>query len=196
MSSTPITPPPLSYYLGLFTSLYKTSPKLNAWQTIRLQPLADIMTCAAGITAAYDLDTAVGVQLDILGQVIGASRTVPFQPSMGVSPILDDTTYRLLLYAKRANNTWNGKILSLYPLWQTLFPGGHIIFIDNQNMTATIILSGTFTSIQSDLIENDLIVPRPEGVLYKYVVAPSFPLFGADLNNAYIAGADLGHASA
>lgn len=196
MSSTPITPPPLSYYLGLFTSLYKTSPKLNAWQTIRLQPLADIMTCAAGITAAYDLDTAVGVQLDILGQVIGASRTVPFQPSMGVSPILDDTTYRLLLYAKRANNTWNGKILSLYPLWQTLFPGGHIIFIDNQNMTATIILSGTFTSIQSDLIENDLIVPRPEGVLYKYIVAPSFPLFGADLNNAYIAGADLGHASA
>lgn len=196
MSSTPITPPPLSYYLGLFTSLYKTSPKLNAWQTIRLQPLADIMTCAAGITAAYDLDTAVGVQLDILGQVIGASRTVPFQPSMGVSPILDDSTYRLLLYAKRGINTWNGKILSLYPLWQTLFPGGNIIFIDNQNMTATIILAGTFSSIQSDLIENDLIVPRPEGVLYKYVVAPSFPLFGADLNNAYIAGADLGHASA
>lgn len=194
--SSPITAPPLSYYLGLFTSLYKTAPKLNAWQTIRLQPLADIMACAQTITAAYDIDTAVGIQLDVLGQIIGANRTVPFQPSMGVSPVLDDSTYRLLLYAKRANNTWNGKILSLYPLWQTLFPSGNIIFIDNQNMTATIILAGTFSSIQSDLIENDLIVPRPEGVAYKFIVAPTFPLFGADLNNVYIAGADLGHASA
>jgi len=196
VSSTPITPPPLSYYLGLVSSQYKTAPNFAAWRAIKLKPLADIMSCAATITSAYDLDTAVGVELDILGQVIGANRTVPFQPSMGVSPILDDTTYRLLLYAKRGINTWNGKILSLYPLWQTLFPSGNIIFIDNQNMTATIILAGTFTSIQSDLIENDLIVPRPEGVLYKYVVAPSFPLFGADLKNSFIAGADLGHASA
>ena len=195
MSSTPITPP-LSYYLNLVSSEYKTAPNFLAWRTAKYQPFIDIMNCAASITAAYDLDTAVGVQLDILGQVIGANRTVPFQPSMGVSPVLDDATYRLLLYAKRGINTWNGKILSLYPLWQTLFPGGNIIFIDNQNMSATIILSGTFTSIQSDLIENDLIVPRPEGVLYKYVVAPSFPLFGADLNNSFIAGADLGHASA
>ena len=194
--SSPVTAPPLSYYLNLFSSIYKTAPKLNQWQTIRLQPLADIMACAQTITPAYDIDTAVGIQLDILGQIIGAKRTVPFQPSMSVSPILDDSTYRLLLYAKRAINTWNGKILSLYPLWQTLFPGGSIIFIDNQNMTSTIILAGTFTSIQSDLIQNDLIIPRPEGVKYKYVVAPTFPIFGADLNNSFIAGADIGHAIA
>lgn len=192
----PITAPPLSYYLNLFTSQYKTAAKLQAWQTVLLQPFSDIMSCAQQITAAYDIDTAIGVQLDVLGQIIGAKRTVSFQPSMGVSPILDDSTYRLLLYAKRAINTWNGKILSLYPLWQTLFPGGSIVFIDNQNMTATVVLAGTFSSIQSDLIQNDLIIPRPETVLYKYVVAPSLPLFGSDSNNAYIAGADIGHASA
>jgi hypothetical protein len=152
------------------------------------------MTCTASITAAYDIDTAVGVQLDVLGQIIGANRTVPFQPSDSVSPILNDTTYRLLLYAKRANNTWNGKIQSLYPLWQTLFPGGSIVFIDNQNMTSTIILAGTFSSIESDLIQNGLIIPRPEGVMYNFIVAPTFPIFGADLSNSYIAGADLGHA--
>jgi hypothetical protein len=77
-----------------------------------------------------------------------------------------------------------------------LFPSGSIIFIDNQNMTATVILEGTFSSIETDLITNGLIVPRPEGVLYTYVIGATFPLFGADLNNSFIAGADLGHASA
>jgi hypothetical protein len=145
------------------------------------------------INSDYDIDTAIGVQLDVLGQILGQSRVMPFQPSMGVSPILDDTTYRLLLYAKRAINGWNAKIPSLYPLWQTLFPGGNIIFIDNQNMTATIIIAGTFTSIEIDLITNGLIVPRPETVLYTYYTSPHFPIFGADLNNSFIAGADLGY---
>jgi hypothetical protein len=100
------------------------------------------------------------------------------------------------LLAKEGINNWNGKIQLLYPLWQLLFPGGSIIFIDNQNMSATIILAGTFTSIQSDLIVNGLIVPRSETVQYSYIIGADFPLFGADLDNSYIAGADLGHASA
>jgi hypothetical protein len=61
-------------------------------------------------------------------------------------------------------------------------------------MTATVIVSGSFTSIILDLITNGYIVPRPEGVLYNYVIS-TLPIFGADLNNAYVAGADLGHAS-
>lgn len=194
--SSPTYAPPLSYYLGLFTSLYKPTPNFNEWLTALFQPLADLNTCAAGINEDYDLATAVGTQLDEIGLILGQSRIMPFQPSDSVSPILDDTTYRLLLFAKLAINTWNGKIPSLYPLWQTLFPGGNIIFIDNQNMTATIILAGTFSSIETDLIVNGLIVPRPETVLYDYVIGATFPIFGADLDNSFIAGADLGHAIA
>jgi len=193
---TPTYAPPLSYYVGLFTSQYRTgtSKSIQANFAALMQPIADINTCAALINGDYDIDSAVGVQLDILGQILGQSRVMSFQPSGSVSPILDDTTYRLLLYAKRGINNWNAKIPSLYPLWQTLFPGGTIIFIDNQNMTATIIIAGTFSSIEVDLITHGLIVPRPETVEYTYIVAPIFPIFGADLNNSYIAGADLGHA--
>jgi len=39
-----------------------------------------------------------------------------------------------------------------------------------------------------------MIVPRPEGVLYTYMFG-DFPKFGADLNNGFVAGADLGHAT-
>lgn len=203
MSTKPTFAPPLSYYVDLFTSEYRTgtSKSIQVNFATLMQPIADINTCAALINGDYELGTlaqpqAVGVQLDIIGQILGQSRVMPFQPSMSVSPILDDATYTLLLLAKQGINNWNGKIQSLYPLWQLLFPGGSIIFIDNQNMSATIILAGTFTSIQSDLIVNGLIVPRSETVQYSYIIGADFPLFGADLDNSYIAGADLGHASA
>lgn len=180
------------YYLGLLTSEYRLAPNLNAWLTQLLTPLDDVSNCLLSMPEAFDLDYATGVQLDILGAIEGVSRTVGFQPSGGVSPVLDDTTYRLLIQATIANNQWNGTQSELYPIWQNLFPGGNIIIVDNQNMSATIALSGVFTSIVQDLIVNGYIVPRPEGVAYNFTFA-TLPIFGTDENNAFIAGVDLGH---
>lgn len=185
---------PLGYYLNLLTSQYKLSPNLIKFAQLAWQPIDDLTNVLAFITNNYDLDFAVGVQLDVCGQLIGQSRTVGFQPSGGVSPILDDATYRLLLYARRAQNAWDGKINSLYPIWKTLFPSGKLVVNDNQNMSVTVIMSGTFTSILQDLIEQGYIVPRPEGVLYNYVFG-TLPIFGTDLDNTYVAGVDLGHIS-
>jgi Protein of unknown function (DUF2612) len=190
----PIYKQPLGYYLGLFTSQYQLSPNLLKWARLAWQPIDDLTNLLAFISSNYDLDYAVGVQLDVCGQLIGQSRTVGFQPTGGASPTLDDDTYRLLLKARIGQNTWDGKIVSLYPFWQTLFPGGKIVINDNQNMTATIIIAGSFTQIFIDLINNGYIVPRPEGVDYTYTTAV-LPIFGADQNNSFVAGADLGHAS-
>lgn len=186
----------LGYYLNLFTSQYKVqSKKFMLWAQKAWQPLDDLSNCLSFIGSDFDLDYAVGNQLDAIGQLVGQSRTIGFQPtSSGDSPTLDDTTYRLLLKARIAQNTWDGKISSLYVIWKTLFPGGKIIINDNQNMTATIIVAGSFTSIIKDLIFNGYIVPRPEGVQYSYATG-TLPIFGADRNDTYIAGADLGHAS-
>lgn len=184
----------IGYYLNLITSQYKLSPKFMTWLRLAIQPIDDLTSCMAFITSNFDLNNAVGVQLDVLGVIIGQNRTVGFQPSDNVSPILDDFTYRLLLQARIAQNSWDGKIASLYAIWKSLFPSGNLFINDNQNMTATVIVSGTFTSIILDLIENGYIVPRPEGVLYDYTTA-LLPIFGADLDNVFVAGADLGHAS-
>lgn len=185
---------PLGYYLNLFSSQYKLSPKLLKFAALAWQPIDDLTNCLTFITANYDLDLANGAQLDVCGLLIGQSRTLSFQPSGGVSPVLDDNNYRLLLKAKRAQNNWSGKTADLYPIWQTLFPGGKIVINDNQNMTATIILSGSFSTLVLDMITNGLIVPRPETVEYTYITS-DLPIFGADQNNAFVAGADLGHAS-
>lgn len=192
----PIENLPLGYYVGILTSQYaKTdtnSPKLNAFLKAMLQKFDDVSQALVKLDTALDLDLAVGVQLDMLGAVVAASRTVGFQPSNGVSPVLDDTTYRLYIKAKIAQNQWDGTLPSLYPIWASLFPSGKIIIIDNQNMTADITLTGAFTSILKDLITNGYIVPRPEGVLYTYVFG-TLPFFGFGSSPGFIAGFGSGH---
>jgi Protein of unknown function (DUF2612) len=192
----PIYKQPLGYYLNLFTSQYKGSAYrfINGWAQKAWTPLDDLTNCLSFLSGQYDLDVAQGVQLDDLGQLIGQSRTVGFQPTGSVSPTLDDDTYRILLKARVAINSWDGRLVSLYGIWKGLFPGGSLVINDNQNMTATIIVSGTFTSIIVDLITNGYIVPRPEGVEYTYATS-DLPIFGTDLDNAFVAGVDLGHIS-
>jgi hypothetical protein len=105
--------------------------------------------------------------------------------------VLDDATYRILLKARVAQFQWDGRISTLQGIWKGLFPGGTIAIIDNQNMSFTVLLSGTFTSIIQDLIVNDYIVPRPEGVLINITFGET-PFFGFDSNDQFVAGFDLG----
>lgn len=188
----PIYVESISYYLAILTSEYKLAPRLNAWLPRLLQKPDDVTTCILNMVGDFVLGAAAGPTLDILGAIVGQVRTVGFQPSGGVSPVLDDSTYTLLLEARIAQNNWNGQIGSLQPTWANLFPGGRITVIDNQNMSATIALSGSFSSITKDLIDNGYIVPRPQAVEYTYTF-PELPAFGTDENNSFIAGLDTGH---
>lgn len=188
----PIETLPIGYYLALVTSQYVNSKKFNALLYVLLKKFDDVSQCLVAMDTALDLDSAVGAQLDMLGATVGAARTVNFQPSGGVSPVLDDATYRIYIKAKIAQNQWDGTLTSLYPIWQQLFPNGKIIIIDNQNMTVDITLTGAFTSIIQDLITNGYIVPRPEGVLYTYIFG-TLPFFGFGSSPGFIAGFGEGH---
>ncbi len=183
---------PVPYYLSLITSEYQNSNNFLLWLTVPLQIVADMWVCMCSLDQAFELDSAVGAQMDTLGELIGVSRTLGFQPSGGLSPILDDGTYRILLRAKIAQNNWDGQIQSLYSLWAQLFPGGTIALQDNQNMTATIFLTGGFSSIIQDLIVNGYIIPRPETVQYTFVFS-TLPVLGFDQDNTFVAGFDKGH---
>jgi len=182
------------YYLGRLTSEYQQAPKFRAWLAALISPIVDLLTLAQQAYIKFDVATAVGVQLDILGTIVGASRILPFQPSGGFSPTLTDDDYRTLLYAKIAQNQWDGSPAAIYALRRQIFPAGRITIIDNQNMSLTIVLAGTFTSLQQDMITNDLIFPRPEGVLVNYTFA-TLPLLGFGFNNATIAGFNVGRFS-
>jgi hypothetical protein len=170
-----------------------------------LNVFQDINLCLASFVTAFNINYAVGAQLDLLGVIVGVNRTIGFQPSNSVSPVLDDSTYRVLLLAKMYQNHWNGRINSLYSIWKILFPGGELIIHDNQNMTATIFLTGTFTSILRDLIagyalngatsgtiKNGYIIPKPETVQYDFEFG-QLPAFGLGEDNEYVSGFGKGY---
>lgn len=195
--NSPIESLPLGYYIGLLTSQWSppNSPKTNAFLQFLLQKFDDASQCLVSMDLAFDLDFAVGAQLDALGVIVGANRTVGFQPSGGVSPILDDATYRIYIKYKIVANQWDGTISGLYAAWREIFlPGSPplmILVADQQNMTADVIVTGATSSILEDLVNNGYIVPRPEAVLYNFGFG-SLPVFGFDRNDAYQAGFDLG----
>ena len=170
-----------------------TPSKFIQWLSFKLRMFTDISDCALSMWQHFDIDNAIGIQLDIPGEILGVSRTVSFNPTDGSSPILDDDTYRILLKSRVAMNSWDGKQRSLQPIWKALFPGGTIKIGDSQDMTAVVSLAGTFTSTIRDLINNGYIVPKPQGVHYTYGFG-DLPYFGADRDDAFVSGADIGHA--
>ena len=190
----PIETLPIGYYASILTHQYQApnSPKLNAFLAVLLKKFDDVSQCLVKMDTALDLDSAVGAQLDVLGTVVGASRTVNFQPSNNVSPVLDDTTYRIYIKSKIAQNQWDGTRGSLYAIWQQLFPGGQLVLTDNQNMTVDVTLRGTFTSILRDLITNGYIIPQSEAVLYTFIFT-TLPAFGFGSSPGFVAGFGTGH---
>ena len=71
----------ISTYLNRITSEHKVQPKFMGLVEARLKPFIDIFECLEEIDKAFDLDTATGNQLDIIGEYVGVKRLLNFQPT-------------------------------------------------------------------------------------------------------------------
>lgn len=156
--SADITP-----YTGLITSNHAVRPKFVATVAASVQPLADSGALLASIPAAFDLDNAVGAQLDVIGQWVGISRNLP-TPLTGVYFSLDttglgldqgiifgpgdslsgltavpDDHYRIMLAAKIASNYWDGTIPGAYAVLAVALASAafRLMIQDNGDMTLT-----------------------------------------------------------
>lgn len=126
--------PTISVYLGKITPWQASDkkPKFNATVAAGVQPYVDQQAFVATLPAQFDIDLAIGAQLDVVGQWVGRSRFVsvpipgaffsfdtdglgwdegywqgPYDGADGLSRLPDDL-YRKLLYTKRAANSWDG----------------------------------------------------------------------------------------
>lgn len=182
---------PIEYYLNLITSEYRLKPNFISWLSSSLQLLDDATSTIEEIFNAFNIDNAIGNQLDLIGQIIGQERKVGFQPTDGSSPVLDDTNYRTLLKAKIVQNHWRGQIKELVDMWSILFPEGTITIQDTQDMAFNVIITGNLSLLTRDLVLNGYIIPKPEGVNANYYFG-DVPIFGYDISNEYYDGYEVG----
>ena len=211
----------IARYLEKITSEHRGSPNYVTFISIFLQVLADIRDLTLSLPALFDIDTAVGAQLDVVGQWVGRDRFVQIpnvyftldDPNLGLGSgwlkqphdtdtyltRLDDDHYRILLYAIVALNNWDGSIEQAYEIWDTLFGGvPKILLQDAGHMTMfQAILPGAaaLDPITLALFTNGEITIKPEGVRLEYLIVqplPGTPLFGLGVHNDSIAGLGTG----
>ncbi|MFV0241374.1 MAG: DUF2612 domain-containing protein [Lacrimispora sphenoides] len=158
----------VSTYLDRTTSEHKTRPYFMALVEARLKPFADLCECLETFDAAFDLDTAVGKQLDVIGEYVGVPRLLNFQPVSIDSALLTDSFYRLLIKARISLNNWDGTTANVKQIWQDLFPEYDIDVIDNQDMSILIHVTGLGSLFENEVIQHGYINPKPMGVLINY----------------------------
>ncbi|WP_354677166.1 DUF2612 domain-containing protein [Cupriavidus plantarum] len=211
----------ISQYTDLITSEHNKRPKFMAVVEALAQPMVDLQNLLSSMPGRFDLDNAVGDQLDTIGIWVGISRNVPvpltdvyfsldidglgfdqgswkgpFDPDAGLTR-LDDDTYRLVIRAKIGANHWDGTLESSKAILDSIFGGGTFVFIqDNQDMSMTIGIAGVVPSaVFLAVLANGLIPLKPEGVRINVVIVTSVdgaPIFGFDMTNNLVAGFDTG----
>jgi hypothetical protein len=198
-------------YLALVTNEHSDRPKFMASLRAALEQMLAANNLVAAVEIAFDIDDAIGVQLDILGEWIGRTRFIGtplvgayfswddtvldgwdsgvwkdlFDPDSGLVSLPDDS-YRILLKAKIAANHWDGSIPGAYAVWAGAFGASPALLIqDNQDMTMLVgIVGPPLDAVTKALLTGGYIPLKPEGVRVNYVVSPDTgPLFAWDVVN-------------
>lgn len=209
-------------YIDLVPPANADKPKFQATIEASVGDIVDNINTAASLAALYDLDTAVGAQLDVVGMWVGLSRNVPvpitgvyfsldtvglgldegylrgaFDPLDGLTS-LDDSLYRTMLRIKIAANHWDGSLEQAQSILASVLSaseGTYLMVIDNFDMTITIGVAGVVPgAVFISLLQNYFtLLPAAVGVRSLTVTAVSgAPLFGLDCDNSYISGLDVG----
>ena len=186
-------------YTGLVTSEHADKPNFLASIVTAVQPFVDAANVVATLPSAYDLDLAVGAQLDTVGLWVGVTRYLieplpgiffswntvglgwgqgvwhpPYVPTDGLVA-LDDPTYRLLLKGRIIANAWDGTIAGAFPALNQIFnstttPGTTFYIQDNYDMTMNFVMTGTFPgTLFATIFTTGLLGLKPVGVDVTYV---------------------------
>lgn len=209
-------------YLNLIASEHRGKPKFEATVSISVSPFAKIQDVLKSLPAAFDIDVAVGRQLDVVGEWIGRSRRIdtplvgvyfewdgaasvgwesgvwkgPFDPDSGLVDLPDDS-YRTQLKTKIVANNWDGTVPQAYAIWKSAFGTESALLIqDNQDMSMVIGVAGhPLDIVEQALLLNGYIPLKPAGVCVQYyAIAPAAgSLMAWDVTpNDALAGWDAG----
>lgn len=164
----------IDYYANLLIIQYRGKSKAYAHiQTLVTPVIMNQMPIA--VEDAFDLETAVGVQLDVLGKYNGVTRN-GYNFSEPVT--LDDEDFRLFIKIAIAQNNGGSSLADIQNLLFLFFPQTLFIF-DHQNMFIDYFVDSN--EISSELVEFFVKagkLPRPMGVgIGAIIVSPDITNF-------------------
>lgn len=157
--------PDIKRYLDRTESQHIIRPKYVAAVTALLEKLDAAHGIAKNIPGLFDVATAVGEQLDVLGDIVGVKRKAIPLYVPNVTDVPNDDLYRIIILSKIIQNNWDGTNEGFYDIWEataaTLFP---VIYNDNQDMSIDVTILGEVDDHIADLIAYGYIIPKPMGV--------------------------------
>ncbi len=172
---------------------YRTKPKAVAWYEITRTIGGDLCAAFEAIQNSYDVYTATGAQLDVIARIVVIDRTVlesitfdecefnddgdnefgdsddcQFGPvSVLADGELSDEYYRILILSKIVKNNSDATIEGIIESILTMIPNANFVTVnDGEDMTFSIEINGALTPIQTELILNKDIIPKPQGVRF------------------------------
>ena len=171
-------------------SQYANSPIIDALIVNMAQYVDPTANFDEFFDTIWNVDTAVGLGLDIWGRIVGVQRVLqlpgsgtdylgfeeagswqPFgqAPFYSGTPVsnsytLSDDAFRTLIFAKALSNICNGSIPAINQLLLNLFPGqGNCWVQDNQNLTMAYVFAFQLTAVQYAIVANSGVLPRTSG---------------------------------
>ena len=208
-------------YIELVPSSNRSRPKFIQMLKDSLAPIVAGQNCLESMSSEFDLDVAVGAQLDVVGEWVGISRKIvtpleniwfsldiaglgigeapilgPFDSDTGLTT-LDDDMYRKLLRARIAINNWDGTVASAQVALDTFLDATDtIVFYDDRgDLSASIAISGKMPSLLLLVIlAGDYLPLKPGGTPVDYLITSvdEVPCFGLGANNDVIGGLGFG----
>lgn len=144
----------IEYYKDLLLYQYNDKPRARA--TIGLlaaQAICDLLILE--VNDAFALETAAGVQLDVIGEYVGINRLT----NLG---LLNDSDYRYLMTLKIILNNLDNTLQEINDSLFTFF-GSDVICVDQADMSISYFIQGVATALILSAVYLGLL-PKPMGV--------------------------------
>lgn len=182
-------------YLNLIILQYQDKPKLLAEATAIIEIFEDLKNSSEDLKSAFDIDTAVGNQLDIIGKIVGLSRVIsevvpkvyfgfnnknPNALGFGEAPFykttyakygdltLNDQDYRFYLKAKVSINFIKNNIHRINEIIAYLFNNNAYV-VDNKDTTFTLYINENVDIRQVQYAKSLDLLPSPQTISYNNV---------------------------
>lgn len=160
-----------SYYSNLLIMEYHNKPKAKSTIEASVELLPDDLILE--VINGFDLETAVGKQLDIIGTIVGVDRSYIEDNEY---KLLNDDDFRLLIKLKIISNNSNFSHKSIDDALYDFF-GNDIRMDSTGNMEMTYFVPKGKTGLILAAIQKE-VLPRPMGVRVAYISENDKVFFG------------------